>query len=60
MNSLKSVSSFAKSTSMPFDQFEQNIEALLRRQVCVELIVGAVSRFEAVEDSRDAIHREKL
>ena len=49
MNSLKSACSFAKSTPVPFHQFEQEVEPCLWRQVRIELVVGFIRIVEAAE-----------
>jgi hypothetical protein len=56
MNSLKSVCSFAKSAPIPFDQFQQHVESLLRSQIRVELIVGAIRVFKTVKHLKDSLH----
>jgi hypothetical protein len=56
MNSLKSASSFAKSTPVAFDQFQQDVEPFLWCQVRIELIIGTVGVFETAKDLNDAVH----
>ncbi len=56
MNSRKSLCSFAKLSSVPFDEFEQQVEPLLGSQARVEAIVRLVRLLEAPEDSGDALH----
>lgn len=58
MNSFKSACSFAKTTSVPFYQFEEDVEAFLGRQVCVELVVSLIGSFKSVEHLNDSIHGE--
>ena len=56
MNSFKSACSFAKSTPVPFYELEKHVEPLLWRQICVELIVGAIRILKTAKDSNDSIH----
>ena len=56
MNSLKSACSFAKNTPMLFDKFQQHVEALLRSQVRVELIVCPVRVFKTLKHLSDSVH----
>ena len=56
MNSFKSACSFAKSTPVPLQQFEKHVEPLLRRQLRVELIVGAIRIFKTAKDLNESIH----
>jgi hypothetical protein len=57
MNSLKSACSFAKRTPVTFDQFEEDVEPFLGRQVGIELVVRLFSLFKAVKHLNDAFHR---
>jgi hypothetical protein len=41
---------------MPFDELQQHVEALLRSQVGVELIVGPVRVFKTVKYLSDSVH----
>jgi hypothetical protein len=49
MNSLKSACSFARTTPVPFDQFEKHVEPFPKRQVGVELIVSSACILETAE-----------
>lgn len=60
MNSLKSACSFAKSTPVPFQQFQQDVEPLLGRSLGVELIVGAIGILKAAECLNDSLHGPTL
>ena len=42
---------------MPFDQLEENVEALLGREVCVELVVSLFSIFKTAEYLSNSVHR---
>lgn len=59
-NSFKAVCSFAKLVSLPLDELEQNIEPLLRRQGCVEPIVGVIGLVKTAERPSGSIHHEQL
>jgi hypothetical protein len=41
---------------VPFDQFEKHVEPLLRRQLRVELIVGAIRILKTAKDLNGSIH----
>lgn len=56
MNSLKSLCSFAKSSPVTFDQFQQHVEPLLRRELGIEAVVRVFGILEAAENASDAIH----
>jgi hypothetical protein len=56
MNSLKSVSSFAKCTPLALGQLKKDIDPLLRRELRVKLIVGIVGRLETWKDSNASVH----
>ncbi len=56
MNSLKSLCSFAKLTSMPLDQFQQQIEPLFGRYARVEAIIRLIGLFETLENVSDSFH----
>lgn len=60
MNSLKSVCSFAKSTPVPLDQFQQHLQPVFRRKFSVELIIGQISVLETAEHVNNAIHECNL
>jgi hypothetical protein len=56
MNSLKSACSFAKSTPVPLDQFQQHREPVFRRKFSIELIIGLIRIFETTEYLNNAVH----
>ena len=41
---------------MPFDELEEHVEAFLRSQVRVELIVGPIRLVKTVKHPRDSVH----
>jgi hypothetical protein len=41
---------------MPFDKFQQHVEALLGSQVRVELVIGLVRVFKTVKHLSDSVH----
>lgn len=60
MNSLKSACSFAKSTPVPLDQFQQHLEPVLRRKFSIELIVGLIRILKTTEYLNNAVHESTL
>ena len=60
MNSLKSACSFAKTTPMAFDQFQQEVEPFLGRKVRVELVVSLLCFFKTAKYPDDSIHERSL
>lgn len=60
MNSLESACSFAKSTPMPFDQFEKDVEPLFGREGRVEAVVCAVGVFERLKQLNVTAHAATL
>ena len=43
-----------------FDEVEQDVEAFLRRQIRVVLLIGAVGVLEAAKDFRDLVHEDRI
>jgi hypothetical protein len=60
MNSLKSACSFAKSTPMTFDQFQQEVEPFRGGQLRVKLVVGSIGILKAEKDLSDSFHESIL
>ena len=56
MNSFKSACSFAKSTPVPFNQLEEDVEPFLGRKVGVKLIVSRFGVFKTAEQLNDSFH----
>jgi len=56
MNSLKSVCSFAKISSVALHQFEQQVQPFLGREMSVEVIVGTFRLVERREQLRNSVH----
>jgi hypothetical protein len=56
MNSFKSACSFAKSTPVPFNQFEEDVEPFLGRQIGIKLVVRRFGIFKTAEDLSDSFH----
>lgn len=56
MNSFKSACSFAKRTPMSFNEFEEDVETLLGREVSVELVVGHLGIFKTAKNPHDGLH----
>ena len=43
-----------------FDEVEEDVEAFLRRQIRVVLLIGAVGVLEAVKDFRDLVQEDRI
>jgi len=43
-----------------FDEVEEDVEAFLRRQIRVVLLIGAIGVLEAVKDFRDLFHEDRI
>lgn len=43
-----------------FDEVEEDVEAFLRRQIRVVLLIGTVGVLEAGKDSRDLFHEDRI
>lgn len=56
MNSFKSACSLPKSTPVPFNQLEQDIEPFLWGQVSIELVVSSLCLFKATKYLNGSFH----
>ena len=43
-----------------FDEVEEDVEAFLRRQIRVVLLIRPVGVLEAVKDFRDLVHEDRI
>ena len=43
-----------------FDEVEEDVEAFLRRQIRVVLLIGAIGVLEAEKDFRDLFHEDRI
>jgi hypothetical protein len=56
MNSFKSACSFAKSTPVSFNQFEEDVQSFLGRQIGIKLVVSRIGVFKSAENLSDSFH----